>query len=474
MRIGPTENTVPRKTAIIGSGVVGLTAAHGLLQQGHSVDLYSDRTAADWLDKFPPTGTAARFSSSLDLERELGINFWEDRDAQGWGVHVIFCQKGQRQLVDLQGRFERYFTAIDVRAQSARWLDLFEERGGNLEISAVDIPRLEEIAAEHDLTLVATGRTELSSLFERDERRWVHQRPARFLAMLMLKDMAIDRVDEGIPQNRCVMFNLFGERGECFAGPFWHKDGYPCWSVIFEAREGTPLDQFRDCRTGQETLDVAKRVVREHIPWDWNWFKDATLTDDNGWLVGSFIPGPRHVVGTLPSGRQVMALGDTAHSVDPIGGQGANNGYRQVMDLLECVADRGDQAFDECWMRATFDQYWNRVGRASNEFNDLLLAELTKPGIKLLTAQYGSTGREDDDSVNQRIANLFCENFDDPTTLTPAFTNMELAKKVIRDAGGGVLNSGLIQTMNIAKGQLRQAVGLPRSSHPLASSKRVG
>ena len=137
MRIGPTENTVPRKIAIIGSGVTGMTAAHGLLQQGHSVDLYSGRMASDWLNKFPPTGTAARFSSSLDLERELGINFWEDRDAQGWGVHLTFCQKGQKQLIDLQGRLKRYFTAIDVRAQSARWLDLFEERGGSLEIAAV-------------------------------------------------------------------------------------------------------------------------------------------------------------------------------------------------------------------------------------------------------------------------------------------------------------------------------------------------
>ena len=38
-----------RKIAVVGSGQAGLLVAHGLLQVGYDVALYSDRTPADWL-----------------------------------------------------------------------------------------------------------------------------------------------------------------------------------------------------------------------------------------------------------------------------------------------------------------------------------------------------------------------------------------------------------------------------------------
>ena len=69
-----------RNIAIIGSGQAGLLAAHGLINAGYRVTLYSDRTADQWLNESRPTGTAARFHISLEYERELGLNYWE-RDA---------------------------------------------------------------------------------------------------------------------------------------------------------------------------------------------------------------------------------------------------------------------------------------------------------------------------------------------------------------------------------------------------------
>ena len=50
-----------RNIAIIGSGQAGLLAAHGLINAGYRVTLYSDRTADQWLNESRPTGTAARF-----------------------------------------------------------------------------------------------------------------------------------------------------------------------------------------------------------------------------------------------------------------------------------------------------------------------------------------------------------------------------------------------------------------------------
>jgi 2-polyprenyl-6-methoxyphenol hydroxylase-like FAD-dependent oxidoreductase len=66
-----------RYIAIIGSGQAGLLAAHGLINAGYRITLYSDRTANQWLNESRPTGTAARFDISLSYERELGLNHWE-------------------------------------------------------------------------------------------------------------------------------------------------------------------------------------------------------------------------------------------------------------------------------------------------------------------------------------------------------------------------------------------------------------
>jgi len=51
-----------RPIAIVGSGIAGLVAAHGLRRAGYGVTLYSDRTPEQWLNESRPTGTAARLA----------------------------------------------------------------------------------------------------------------------------------------------------------------------------------------------------------------------------------------------------------------------------------------------------------------------------------------------------------------------------------------------------------------------------
>src|SRR3954468_4788060 len=106
-----------RTIAIVGSGISGLAAAHGLLRAGHRVDLYSDRTAEEWLTTSRPTGTAARFDLARSYERELGLNFWDGAAPDGEGVFLTFCPKLHNPLITLVGRFRNPFQAIDVRLQ---------------------------------------------------------------------------------------------------------------------------------------------------------------------------------------------------------------------------------------------------------------------------------------------------------------------------------------------------------------------
>lgn len=459
------------KIAIIGSGISGLVTAIGLLEQGHQVTVYSNLSAEDWLTKVPPTGTACRFASSIDLEESLGINFWKDTTPIN-GVHLTYCPKPGRQLIDLMGRLERPALAVDVRLQSHRWTLEFEKRGGTTVVAQVDIAKMEEIAADHDLTLVAAGKAEIGKLFEVDEVRTVYDSPQRKLAMFVIKNVAMDRSREGVLMTHAIKFNFFGSEGEQFSVPYWHRDGYQCFNAIFEAKPGRAFDRFDDCKSGQEVLDQAKALFKQYIPWDYPWLKDAELADEKGWLKGAVRPCYKNPVGTLPSGAKVMAVGDTANAMDPIAGQGANNCYRQIAFLLKAVKDNAEGDYSEDWMTATFDTYYEEIGKVTNAFNNILLEPLTPAGIRMLCAQYGSTGDVDDASAQQKIANRFVDNFDNPNLLTDCFVDDAKARAYIDGVTAGKSGStDLKAKLSIGLGQLRQVLGMPRTAHPLASPR---
>jgi hypothetical protein len=266
------------------------------------------------------------------------------------------------------------------------------------------------------------------------------------------------------PWFRPVKFNFFAPYGEAFWVPWYSKGGQACWGMLVEAKAGGPFDVYRDATTGEEVLRRTKELIREYMPWDYELLKDGELADENAWLAGEFTPEVRQVVGTLPSGRHVMAIGDTAHSLDPIGGQGANNGNKMVRIVVEEIAARGEGPFDADWMRATFDRFWERH-HWIERFNDTLLEPLTPAGRTLLISQYGSDAKPGNDSPQQKIADLFIENFNDPALITEAFHDKEKANEIVREAFGSTRIPFLRGALRIGRGQLRQKLGRP-AGHP--------
>jgi 2-polyprenyl-6-methoxyphenol hydroxylase-like FAD-dependent oxidoreductase len=151
--------------------------------------------------------------------------------------------------------------------------------------------------------------------------------------------------------------------------------------------------------------------------------------------MGAVAPTVREPVGRLPSGRTVMPLGDTAISMDPIAGQGANLGNKAAHHIVDAIgAAPPDTAFDAAWMTATFEAFWADHGAATVKFNNLFLEPMSPAGQMLLVSQYGTNGVGA--SVRQRLADELMQNFADPRLYTDAFLDKRVARATILKLSG--------------------------------------
>ncbi|HYN21209.1 MAG TPA: styrene monooxygenase/indole monooxygenase family protein [Thermoanaerobaculia bacterium] len=379
----------PRRFAVVGSGLAGLLTAHGLLKAGHAVNLFSDRTPEQWFHESSPTGSALRFTESLEYERDLELHHWESVAPRAWGFHATRCFRPGGQPVCSVGWFGKgeHFQAVDLRLQSHRWMRDFEQRGGRLILENVGVDRLDDVAAAHDLTVIATGKGALSRIFERDPSRSPFDRPQRHQAMLIVTGLP-QQVD-GVPFLP-IKLSLLEGAGEAAWIPYYHRDAGPSWNLVFEAAPGGPLDRFQHAASGAEVLEIAWRLIREAFPWDSIWAGAMELADERAWLVGRLTPEVRRPVARLRAGSVVTGVGDALVLLDPITGSGAASGSRMAQNLVESVLAHGDRPFDEAWMSATFERYWTRHGGRINSFHNFVLRP--KSLADLLTAR--ARGRE--------------------------------------------------------------------------------
>lgn len=458
-----------RKIAIVGSGVAGLVCAHGLRQAGYSVTLYSDRTAEAWLSQSKPTGVAARFERANAYERTLGLNHWDTTPAKYAGVHLTLCPALQNRLLTLTGRMSAACPGVDVRLQSSRWMRDLVDRGGAVEIGEVTIPRLEEIAREHDLTIVATGKGGIASLFPRDDARSTYAEGQRHITMVCFKGPPLRQ--EGMPF-LAVKFQIIAPAGEMFWLPFHHKDVGPSWVVGLEARWGGPMDRFQGAKTAQEVLDLTRDVVRDVLPWERRWFDDAEVSDPLGFQVGAVLPIVRHPVGRLPSGQVVTALGDTAITYDPIAAQGANSGVRMARDLVEAIVAREDRPFDEAWMLAAHERHWREHAQHAMALSNMLLEAPSPWFVAYMVSQYGTDGVTDEGDGAQSLADAFTENMNDPSSLTPILQDPAKLRAFVREKTGGFARTVVKRVPRLLRAQVRQRLGR-EPGHPRVSGAAV-
>ncbi|MDP9928732.1 styrene monooxygenase/indole monooxygenase family protein [Variovorax paradoxus] len=404
-----------KRIAIVGAGQSGLQLGLGLLAAGYEVTMFSNRTGED-IRHGKVMSSQCMFHTSLQIERDLGLDLWAQDcpTVDGIGLAVPHPEQKGDKAIDWTARLNSSAQSVDQRVKIPAWMDLFQKKGGELVFKDAGIDELEACTQSHDLTLVASGKGEISKLFERDAHKSSFDKPQRALALTYVKGMT-----PRAPFS-AVSFNLIPGVGEYFVFPALTTTG-PCEIMVFEGVPGGPMDCWADVKTPQEHLARSKRILDTFAPWEAARCGNIELTDDNGILAGRFAPTVRKPVATLPSGRRVLGLADVVVLNDPITGQGSNNAAKCADTYLKSILARGNGAADAAWMQQTFDRYWFGYAQWVTQWTNMLLTPPPPHVLKLL----GSAG------AMPPLASAFANGFDDPRTFFPWFADPAEADRYI-------------------------------------------
>ncbi|NGM45783.1 FAD-binding oxidoreductase [Rhodobacter sp. SGA-6-6] len=395
-----------RKFTIIGGGQSGLMVAIGLVKAGHRVRVVQNRTGEE-IASGKVLSSQCMFSNAVQHERDLGIDFWSDECPPVQGINFIVPNPdgSGTKLIDWTGKLDRHAYAVDQRVKMPRWLDEFVKLGGELVIADAGVEELESYAAEDDLVVVASGKGEVGRLFARDAEKSPYDKPQRALALTYVTGMTPRQ------PHSAVEFNLIPGVGEYFVFPSLTTTG-PCEIMVLEGIPGGPMDCWAEVKSPEEHLEKSLWILKTFLPWEYERSKDCQLTDPNGILAGRFAPTVRHPVATLPSGRQVLGLGDAVCLNDPITGQGSNNASKAAAVYLKRILDHGDRPFDRDFMQGTFDAYWDYAQWVVRWTNMML-----QPPPPFILEIMGTACAE------PRLAHRMANGFDDPRDFFPWFAD---------------------------------------------------
>jgi 2-polyprenyl-6-methoxyphenol hydroxylase-like FAD-dependent oxidoreductase len=380
---------------ILGAGTAGLHLALLLQRRGLEPTLYAERTADEVRSGRLPNTVVHNYRTRA-RERELGVNEWDETAPAIEGHwHSIVHEP---EWLNFPGYFPNPSLSVDYRLYHARLLEIFEERGGTVEVGPVGVSDLDRLAGRHDLLVVSTGRGGLTELFPPVEGRSPFRQPARHLSAAIYRGIA----DSGDPHH--VVLSLLGPLGEIINIPMQTAEGVR-EVVLFECVPGGDLDAvaltpYADDPKAYERLVL--ETLRRHAPRVAERIDEASfgILDPSSILQGAIVPTVRTSSTQLEGGTYAVALGDAHVSMDPVVGLGANAASISAFALGETILEGGP--FDEAFCRRADERRLPGV-LAHFDFTSFMLAP--QPHLFQVIGAM---------SQNPELANEFTDNFTDP------------------------------------------------------------
>lgn len=388
-----------RRVAIVGAGQSGLQLAFGLLAQHYSVTLVTNRDATA-IRQGRIMSSQCMFNDALQAERDLQLNHWADNAPEIGEIRFTMSNPDNAsERFSWQAGLDNPAQSVDQRLKMSEWIEEFERQGGTLEIADVGIEELEVLSEAYDLVILAAGKGEVVKQFSIDAEKTVFDKPQRVLALTYVHNMK--RSGGGIG------FNVIPGVGEYFSFPALTLSG-PCDIMVFEGIPGGEMDCWQNAKTPEQHLATSLAILERYLPWEAERCRDVVLTDDQGYLSGSFTPCVREPILTLPSGHKVLGMADALVVNDPITGQGANSAAKCARLYLEHIVQHGERPFDKTWMNQTFEAYWQYAQHVVRWTNSLL----TPPTETVQQLLAGA-------AENPMLAKMIVNSFDDPRQFSP-------------------------------------------------------
>jgi 2-polyprenyl-6-methoxyphenol hydroxylase-like FAD-dependent oxidoreductase len=323
---------------IVGAGVSALHLGLFLRQHDVPVTIYTEKSGAD-LAAGRLLNTVGHHHPTLERERQLGVHHW-DAAEYGFGCHHHYL--GTPQPMRFRGDFVAPSSAIDYRLYLPRLLGDFEDRGGRVEVRAVQADDVDRLGAQHDLLVVASGRGTLSGLFGRRADRSPYEGPQRRLCVVLCHGVARS-------EPKGVTLGISPGHGELIEIPIYSVEGHVT-ALLFENIPGGDLEVLADLNYDEDPKAFEATVLeklRVHHPATYERVDPATfgVTRPQDILQGGVTPYLRADYTQLANGRYALAVGDVHAVVDPVVGQGANCASYSAWTVGEAIVE--DLGFDE-------------------------------------------------------------------------------------------------------------------------------
>jgi len=388
------EDIMERRIGIIGAGVAGLHLGLYLRQHGINTTIISDRTP-DQIAQGRLPNTAAHFAVTIERERLLGVDHWQDP-----AVHYT-CHNhsfGGLNRLEFRGDFSRPARAVDHRIYLPRLMEDFEHRGGRIEIATVTGNDLNRLSQRFDLLIVVSGRGPLAEMFARVAAWSPYDRPQRQLLAALFT--GIRRTDPA-----GATLSVSPGHGELIDIPILTFGGMAS-ALLFENIPGGDLEElarFRYQDYPTVFLHIVLAKLEQHHPQIYHRIDPAAfeLCAPNDILQGGVTPIVRRSTLDLGDGKFAIAAGDVHCTVDPLLGQGANIASHAAFVSGEEIAK--DAPFDAQFCERIDWRRQERILGASRWTN--LMLQPPSPELRDLIVEM---------SRRQPLCDAFTNNFNHP------------------------------------------------------------